>query len=122
MGLSNISTRLCECKLNKTPDFMELVVRLHPTAALGGWPRRPAVEWLEQQKFHLRPGGVLARPLALCAGLEEMSCVVAIRGLQWRGECAQLSAGCGVVEGSQALREWKELALKRRATCASLGT
>ena len=39
-----------ELKLSKQPRFEELVATLHPTAALGGWPRKPAVEWLEEQK------------------------------------------------------------------------
>ena len=34
---------------------------------------------------------------------------------------AQVSAGCGVVEGSQPLREWAELALKRDAIYRNLG-
>lgn len=99
--------------------FMDLVVRLHPTAALGGWPRRPAVEWLEQQSFHTTRRRFGA-PFGFVEG-DDMRCLVAIRGLQWEGKRAWLSSGCGVVEGSESLREWKELELKRAATCAMLG-
>jgi menaquinone-specific isochorismate synthase len=106
-------------RLNRAPSFMELVVRLHPTAALGGWPRQPAVEWLQRQKFHVGRRRFGA-PFGWSDG-EHMQCVVAIRGLQWQDRHAWLSAGCGVVEGSQALREWRELAMKRAATSRHLG-
>jgi menaquinone-specific isochorismate synthase len=105
--------------LNEPPDFMKLIVKLHPTAALGGWPRRPAVEWLEQQDFHTGRRRFGA-PFGYMNG-DEMLCVVAIRCLQWWGSKGLLSAGCGVVRESVTLREWNELQLKRRAICSVLG-
>jgi menaquinone-specific isochorismate synthase len=108
-----------QLKLTREISFMDLVVHLHPTAALGGWPRQPAVEWLERQEFHVGRKRFGA-PFGYADG-DEMMCVVAIRGLQWWGKRARLSAGCGVVEGSVALREWQELELKRRATSHALG-
>lgn len=100
-------------------NFLEIVVRLHPTAALGGWPRQPAVEWLQRQPFHVN-----RRRFGAPFGWQRagaMTCVVAIRCLQWWGARALLSAGCGVVVGSEALKEWRELKLKRDATCRGLG-
>jgi menaquinone-specific isochorismate synthase len=108
-----------EFSAGKLPSFMDLVVRLHPTAALGGWPRRPAVEWLARQDFH-----VGRRRFGAPFGFQDgtrMRCVVAIRCLQWHGPRATLSAGCGVVVGSQPLREWRELVLKRRSVYRNLG-
>ncbi|MBX3021003.1 MAG: chorismate-binding protein [Bdellovibrionales bacterium] len=107
-------------QLQTQPTFMDVVVRLHPTAALGGWPRRPAVEWLERQKFHTARGRFGA-PFGFQDADGSMVCVVAIRGLQWTGRRALLSSGCGVVKGSQALREWNELALKRNSVNRNLG-
>lgn len=117
-SLKHLHTPL-EVKLNAEPRFLDLVVRLHPTAALGGWPRRPAIEWLERQSFHSRRHRFGA-PFGFLAG-DEMACVVGIRCLQWWGRKALLAAGCGVVEESQALREWQELQLKRDAVCRLLG-
>ncbi|MGZ3722597.1 MAG: chorismate-binding protein [Bdellovibrionales bacterium] len=117
-ALKHLYTPL-QVRLKQRPEFMELVVRLHPTAALGGWPRKPAVEWLEKQDFH-EGRGRFGAPFGYVRG-QEMFCVVAIRCLQWWGTRAILSAGCGVVEGSQSLREWNELQLKRRSICTSLG-
>lgn len=106
-------------RLREPADFMQLIVRLHPTAALGGWPRRPAVEWLQNQDFHLARRRFGA-PFGYVDGTH-MRCVVAIRCLQWWRERALLSAGCGIVAESQVLKEWNELALKRRAAAGLLG-
>lgn len=108
-----------EMRFDQTPTFMELIVRLHPTAALGGWPRKPAIEWLERQEFHTTRRRFGA-PFGYTDG-SYSKCVVAIRGLQWKGQCALLSSGCGVVQGSETLREWKELGLKRQATRLNMG-
>ncbi len=105
--------------LRREISFSQLVSGLHPTAALGGWPRKSAMQWMETQKFHADRGRFGA-PFGFIDG-DEMRCVVAIRGLQWRGAHATLSAGCGVVKESQSLREWKELELKRAAVCRMLG-
>ena len=105
--------------LKASPTFEELVHRLHPTAALGGWPRRPAWQWLSQQSFHHErarfgaPFGWQER--------DQMQCVVAIRCLQWWDERALLCAGCGVVSASDSGREWRELGLKRQAIHQMLG-
>jgi menaquinone-specific isochorismate synthase len=108
-----------EVKLNDRADFMDLVVRLHPTAALGGWPRRPAAEWLERQSFHVSRRRFGA-PFGWQDG-DDLFCAVAIRGLQWQGARAEIGTGCGVVAGSDSLREWRELGLKRAAIYSLLG-
>jgi len=102
------------------PQFEELVAALHPTAALGGWPRQEAMTWLQEQDFHRRRRRFGA-PFGFVDGDAEMLCVVGIRGLQWLGLRAEIWTGCGVVAGSVAEREWNELALKRAATQAHLG-
>lgn len=114
--LKHLQTSI-EIKLQREPDFMALVQALHPTAALGGFPRRPALDWLERQEF---ARGRFGAPFGYVDG-DEMCCVVAIRGLQWSAARARLWVGCGVVEGSDAEREWQELQLKREATARSLG-
>lgn len=100
-------------RLRRAPDFMHFVARLHPTAALGGWPRKPAVEWLEQQPFHTARRRFGA-PFGYVDG-ERMLCVVAIRGVQWCGPALKISAGCGIVAESEVLREWRELEMKRQS-------
>lgn len=108
-----------EVRLNREVEFGELVLRLHPTAALGGWPRKGALKWLEQQDFH-----ALRRRFGAPFGFQsenEMRCVVAIRALQWTGNKALMCAGCGIVEQSLAANEWNELQLKLAAIRGGLG-
>lgn len=105
--------------LSEQPEFIDLVRKLHPTAALGGWPRRPAVEWLERQDFHH-----IRRRFGAPFGYQvggAMRCVVAIRCVQWRDADATVAAGCGVLTGSQSAREWNELKLKRASVFEQLG-
>ncbi len=105
--------------LERPVSFTQLVELLHPTAALGGWPRDRASAWLAKQSYHL-PRRRFGAPFGFVSG-EEMLCVVAIRGLQWEGTRALLGAGCGVVKGSVGEREWSELELKREAVRRNLG-
>lgn len=106
-----------EVRLNQPPQFSDLVNRLHPTAALGGLPRQQALDFLR-----LRGGerGRFGAPFGYVDGAQ-MLCVVAIRGVQWCGSRAVLRAGCGVVAGSQAEREWDEMNLKRSTAARQLG-
>lgn len=116
--LKHLRTRI-RIGLDREPNFEALVARLHPTAALGGWPRKPAVDWLERQNFHSTRGRFGA-PFGFVDG-ERMLCVVAIRGVQWTNARLQISAGCGIVGESQVLSEWRELELKRQAIYRTLG-
>jgi menaquinone-specific isochorismate synthase len=117
-SLKHLHTPL-RVSLNQLPRFDELCRILHPTAALGGWPKQAAWDWLGKQSFHFSRGRFGA-PFGFVDG-EDMLCVVAIRGIQWEGAQAQIHTGCGVVQGSVAGREWDELALKREATHRHLG-
>lgn len=112
--LTNISV-----DLEREPEFMSFVRALHPTAALGGWPRKPAVDWLEKQEFHISRRRFGA-PFGYSDG-EMMKCVVAIRGVQWENNRLMVASGCGVVSESQALKEWRELELKRSSIYRWLG-
>lgn len=106
-------------QLNRMPSFNEIVRRLHPTAALGGWPRAEALSWLSAEPS-AKWRGKFGAPFGFTDG-ECMKCVVAIRGLQWTGRRALLASGCGVVASSVAEKEWQELQLKRDSTLKQLG-
>lgn len=104
-------------QLENPPVFGDLIHRLHPTAALGGWPRAEALNFLREKG---EPRGRFGAPFGFIRG-EQMLAVVAIRSLQWQKNRAQVFSGAGVVSGSVAEREWRELQLKRRATLEQLG-
>lgn len=96
----------------------ELIRRLHPTPALGPLPRtedtlRMLAEWRERlgcppcfgAPFGLLKDGVFTS-------------VVAIRGAHWNGNEIAIPSGCGVIEASRLVNEWRELRLKREAVKA----
>ncbi len=96
-----------------TPD--ELIRRLHPTPALGSLPRTAATlamlyEWRQRLGC---PAGFGA-PFGLW-DRGEFHAIVAIRGIWWNGLDLALPAGCGIIEASRLVSEWRELRLKRQA-------
>ena len=106
-------------ELDEDVEFIDLVKRLHPSAALGGFPRDKARAWFAAHgdlQIRKRFGAPFGWRLPNGDGV----CLVAIRNLQWQGNEALIGSGCGVVEGSVAEREWQELALKRMAIVNAL--
>ena len=51
----------------------------------------------------------------------EFEALVAIRMAAWKGEDVLIPSGCGVIEESRLVNEWRELRLKREAVRASFG-
>jgi menaquinone-specific isochorismate synthase len=47
--------------------------------------------------------------------------LVAIRMVAWHGEEVRIPSGCGVIEESRLVNEWRELRLKREAVRAAFG-
>ena len=94
-------------------SFADIVRRLHPTAALGVWPRTEAGErWLREADR-----GVKRRTFGAPFGLEREDhrgrALVAIRNLQWQGETVRVGSGAGVIAESRLDREFDELREKR---------
>lgn len=118
-------THLChlktdvEVELRSEVSDSELIGALHPTAALGGWPREASRKWHLENKLS-QGRGQFGAPLVVCYE-EETWVLVCIRGIQWQGSEICLRVGCGVVEGSTAESEWAELALKKKATLRGIG-
>ena len=104
---------------NESPDA--LVKRLHPTPALGPLPRtRETMDQLIAWRRRLgTPEGFGAPFGAILDG--EFHAIVAIRGIWWSGKDVILPAGCGVIEASRLVNEWRELRLKREAVKARFG-
>jgi menaquinone-specific isochorismate synthase len=93
----------------------DLIKRLHPTPALGPLPRnettmRMLLEWrarLDCPAEFGAPFGLLDR--------NRFDAVVAIRGAWWQGNQVRIPSGCGIIEASRLVNEWRELRLKREA-------
>ncbi|MGB0291323.1 MAG: chorismate-binding protein [Luteolibacter sp.] len=92
-----------------------LLDRLHPTPALGPLPRtsqtmRQLIEW--RKRLGCPPH--FGAPFGVWEN-GRFEAVVSIRGVWWNGERLQVPAGCGVIEASRMVNEWRELRLKREA-------
>jgi len=102
-------------------SFAEIVRRLHPTAALGVWPRCEAGErWLRDADR-----GVKRRTFGAPFGLElpdrRARALVAIRNVQWQGESLRVGSGAGLLPESRLEREFEELREKRDQVKALFG-
>ncbi len=103
----------------ETPqDPKQLLRLLHPTPALGPLPRTSeTMDMLRIWREHLGCPEEFGAPFGVwdCGKFEA---VVAIRGLWWDEKRVSLPAGCGIIEASRLVNEWRELRLKRAAVKA----
>lgn len=118
-------THLCHLKTDVEVELRgdvsdsDLIKALHPTAALGGWPREASRQWHSENKLS-RGRGQFGAPMVV-RYQDETWVLVCIRGVQWQDSKICLRVGCGVVEGSEAVSEWQELVLKKHATLRGIG-
>jgi menaquinone-specific isochorismate synthase len=107
-------------ELAKPHDPKQLIRLLHPTPALGPLPRTDqTMGMLADWRSRLGCPDEFGAPFGVwdCGKFEA---IVAIRGLWWDGKRISLPAGCGVIEASRLVNEWRELRLKRAAVKAFL--
>jgi len=100
-------------KLDSSIGFSSLVHALHPTPAVGAFPKKEGMEWLKDYQAKIdrsyfgAPVGYMRK--------EEGRCYVAIRNVQWSKGSLRIAAGCGIVPQSEVTLEWKELQLKMQS-------
>jgi menaquinone-specific isochorismate synthase len=94
-------------------DLLRIVGELHPTPAVGGSPREPAVTHLRELEPFDR--GLYAGALGWVDHRGDGEFLVGIRSALMRGDTARLYAGAGIVEGSDPAKELAETELKMRA-------
>ena len=88
----------------------EVMKSLHPTPAVGGYPREKAVEFIRQHEDFDR--GWYAAPIGWINANGNGEFVVAIRsGLIMEKE-VRFFAGCGIVQDSDPNKEWEETNMK----------
>lgn len=97
-----------------SPKFTSIVHAMHPTPALGAYPRAEGMAWLRGLNERM-PRNYFGAPVGYRGAQERAICYVAIRNMQWEADKVQLGAGCGVVEGSCMEAEWQELQLKLKS-------
>lgn len=95
--------------------FQEIVQALHPTPALGAFPKRKGRLWLEDYQRHLNRSRFGAPAGFILPDKKQSNCYVSIRNVQWNHQGMQIAAGCGVVADSKCEKEWAEIHLKLNA-------
>ncbi|MBC8188358.1 MAG: isochorismate synthase [Proteobacteria bacterium] len=120
-GIQHLETPLHGSLLSKWRGrlgVLDLVAALHPTPAVGGAPRSPALDWLDQHEELDR--GWYAGPVGHVDAHGDGEFRVALRSGLLRARCARLFAGAGIVSSSEPKRELAETRLKLRALLAPL--
>ncbi|GAA0354065.1 isochorismate synthase [Actinoallomurus spadix] len=100
-------------------SVLDLAGLLHPTPAVGGYPRDAALRWIERRE----PGhrGWYAAPVGWTDLSGDGEMAVAIRSASITGNRATVYAGAGLVAGSRAAEEYEETRWKMRPMLAALG-
>jgi isochorismate synthase len=100
-------------------SVLDLVDRLHPTPAVGGYPRQRALELLRERESLDR--GRYAAPLGWVDARGEGEFVVGLRSALLCQRKATLFAGCGIVGDSDPDTEYVESGWKLRPMLSALG-
>lgn len=103
-----------ELKTSHNVSLEKLIDRLHPTAALGGFPRLQSQTLLRQIDETL-PRDRFGAPFSVSYSPRSADVIVSIRGLTWNGDKIKMGAGCGVVPQSEYEKELNELKFKRES-------
>lgn len=97
-------------KIKKGVSRTEVLSKLHPTPAVGGYPREAAMPYISKLEHFDR--GWYAAPIGWINANGEGEFVVAIRSGLINTNEVRFFAGCGIVEDSNPHKEWDETNLK----------
>ena len=106
-------------RLRDQAGLLGLAERLHPTPAVGGEPRRQALEMIAEHEGIER--GWYAGPIGWLGADGDGELMVALRCGVVAGRDATLFAGCGIVADSDPAREWEESRMKLRPVVSAIG-
>lgn len=94
-------------------SFEQLCKALHPTSALGGYPKKQALICLKKQS-EKKKKRYFGSPFGFFEDSETAFCVIALRALEWSPLGSVIYSGGGLVKESLLQKEWQELFLKRQ--------
>ncbi|HJA41516.1 MAG TPA: isochorismate synthase [Firmicutes bacterium] len=100
-------------------SLFSLMASMHPTPALGGIPKRAALQFLRDEEHFER--GWYGAPIGWLDQSENGEFIVGIRSGLVAGKAITLFAGCGIVADSDAKLEYEETALKFKPMLESMG-
>ncbi|MDQ6659962.1 MAG: isochorismate synthase [Chloroflexota bacterium] len=101
-------------------SILEVVAELHPTPAVGGFPRAVALEAIRAGEQLDR--GWYAGPIGWIDAHGNGEFAVALRSAILHTDQATLFAGCGIVAGSDPRSEYEETCLKLQVMLRGLGS
>ncbi len=108
-NVQHLATRFSGTLAQRRP-ILDLVGRLHPTAAVGGTPTAQAIELIRQLEHMDR--GRYAGPVGWLDAAGNGEFAIALRCAELSGARARLFAGAGIVEGSLPENELEETRIK----------
>jgi isochorismate synthase EntC len=101
-------------------SVVPFIEKLHPTAALGLFPRSEKL-FIELSQFDLQNSRKnFGAPFGYI-GSDSSFLVVAIRNIYWNKTQISIFSGCGVTEESDLESEWSELDAKRNSVKKTFG-
>ncbi len=117
-NIQHLATSVAAELLDPPADALQLAAALHPTPAVGGWPRDAADRLIDELEGMER--GWYAGGVGWIDGRGDGEFAVALRcGLLWE-DGARLYAGVGVMPDSDPARELEETELKFKALLTAL--
>lgn len=122
LRLANVQHLLSEVSARVRPGIglLDLAAALHPTPAVGGWPRARAARWIEEHEDFER--GWYAGPLGWVDARGDGELFLGIRSALVAPGGTWLFAGCGIVAGSDPAAELAESELKLRPLREAFGS
>lgn len=97
-------------QLKDHSSTLEVIGKLHPTPAVGGYPWQDAAPHIKELEHFER--GWYAGPVGWINATNNMEFAVAIRSGLFTNDKINLFAGCGIVNDSDPATEWEETNLK----------
>jgi len=117
-NIQHLATSVEAALRDPASDALELAAALHPTPAVGGWPRDSADKLIDELEGMER--GWYAGAVGWIDGRGDGEFAVALRcGLLWE-DGARLYAGVGVMPDSDPAQELEETELKFKALLTAL--
>ena len=117
-NIQHLATSVDAELVQPAADVLTLAAALHPTPAVGGWPREAADALIDELEGMER--GWYAGAVGWIDGRGDGELAVALRcGLLWE-DGARLYAGVGVMPDSDPARELEETELKFKALLTAL--
>lgn len=109
--ITNFSGYISDVHFDLDYEVTKLIKALHPTPALGSYPRNYAKELLS--KLEEEDRGFYGAPIGVIDHQDKTAEVfIGIRSLHLRNDELKLQAGCGIVSDSIASSEWNETEIK----------